>query len=243
MSDQLDQIERYLRGELSQEEAANFEDLLLKDDALKEQFDEHKQLLKGLELGFNKELKELLVAEEAKMDASSPLQVTHKKNRYPLIGLAAAVALLITAYFTLWNNNQAHNKLYAQYYNAYPNVEVPVSRSSNTENNPFALYEQRNFAAALSLFEEILRSEPDNTAILFYASICQLELDRPEEATSFLQRVINQPPNKYTRPAKWYQALGYLKMGETDASEDILRQLQQGEDSYSAKAKDLLSDM
>lgn len=239
----LDHIEKYLRGELTEEEISDFEALMENDAALKEQVAQHRQLLKGLEIGFNTELKELLIEEESKIK-NTPIQKPSRiKSLYPLMGIAAAVALLIIAFFSLRDDAFNPEELYAQYYKVYPNVEAPVSRSESNKKNPFAFYEAGDYATALANFTEMQASDPKNPALLFYSGMCQLELGQPESAVEFFNQVSNLSSKKYARPAFWYESLAYLKLGKIKNAKNLLEQLSQGEDVYAARANELLDKL
>lgn len=243
MSDQLDHIERYLIGELSQQELAAFKAELLVDESLKEKVENHRQFLKGLEIGFNKELKSFLVEEETKIRAQPTKEPKRVKSFYILFGMAAAVALLIVSVFVLRTQPISQDELFAQYYQTYPNVEQPVSRSENNANNPYALYEQGAYEKALILFSDIHASDPENAALPYYSALCHLELGQAKEAIEFLDQVVVMQSDKYSRPATWYLSLSYLKSGNTKKTKAILKQLQLEEDVYADKAKGLLENL
>jgi tetratricopeptide (TPR) repeat protein len=239
----LDHIEQYLRGELTEKDAAIFEASLEQDVALQEKVEKHRQMLKGIEIGFNSELKELLIEEESKI-IDTPAQTKSRiRSLYPIIGVAAAVALMIVSIFVLKNNRLSSEELYAQYYKVYPNVESPVSRSESSEMNPFVAYEVGDYTTALANFTELRRSDPDNAALVFYSGMCQLELGQSSTAIDLFDQVVSMQSEKYTRPSYWYQALAYLYLGNTEKATTIFEHLQQGEDVYARKALDLLDQL
>lgn len=243
MTDHQGHIEQYLKGELSREEVTIFEEKLEQDAVLKEQVDQYRQLLKGLEIGFNKELKALLLDEESKIIDIPSHRTSRIKTLYPLIGMAAAVAFIIVAYFSIRKDPLSPEALYAQYYEVYPNVEAPVSRSENVDENPYAYYERGDYITALKLFTDLRTSDPENSALLFYSGICQLELGQPGKSIELFDQVINLESAKYLRPAIWYQSLAYLHMGNIEKATVIFDQLKQGDDVYSRKAKNLFENL
>lgn len=243
MADQLNHIELYLRGELSEEEIADFEALLKEDVSLKKQVENHRQFLKGVDISFNRELKQMLVDVESNIE-DVPLRKTKRfKAIYPLMGMAAAIASLIIVFFTFQDDKISSESLYAQYYKVYPNAESPVLRSTNNEDNPFAYYEKREYASALELFNKMQASDPENSALLFYSAMCQLELDHPETGIELFDLVISREDPDYKRPALWYQSLAYLKIANIKESRAILEHLNKGDDLYARKADDLLKNL
>lgn len=237
----LDHIEKYLKGELTEQEMSEFEDVMRGDAEAQEQVAQHKQLLRGLEIGFNKELKELLIEEESKIQDTPVQKPSRIKSLYPLMGLAVAVALLIITFFTLRDDSLNPEELYAQYYKVYPNVESPVSRSESSEMNPFAAYEAGDYTTAMANFTEMHTSDPENPALLFYSGMCQLELGQPKSAVELFHEVVNMQSKKYTRPAMWYQSLAYLKSGSIKNAKNLLEQLLREDDVYATKANEILN--
>lgn len=243
MEDQFDHIEKYLRGELSKEETTRFESRMEEHSDLKEKVDKQRQLLKGIELGFNQELKEILIKEESKLSRPRLTEANRIKTLYPVIGMAAAVSLVIIAFFTLRNKTVDTSELYAQYYQPYPNVEAPISRSDFNELNPYGLYEKGEYNEALSQFSALRTSKPDDPALLFYSAICQMELGTMNDAISSFKELLGLDANKYTRPSKWYLALAYLNSGQTSEAVSYLNELTQIDDVYARKAAELLHQL
>ncbi len=243
MEDQFDQIEKYLREELNSEEKARFESSLEKHSDLKEKVEQQRQILKGIELGFNQELKEFLIKEESNLERTRHKETYRIRSLYPVIGIAATVSLVIIAYFTFRNKTIDTAELYAQYYQPYPNVEAPISRSDANEFNPYGLYEKGEYAQALNLFTELRSSKPDDPAPLFYSAICQMELGAADDAISSFKELLGFEANKYTRPSKWYLALAYLKSEQSSEAIPYLNELTQIDDVYAQKASNILIEL
>jgi tetratricopeptide (TPR) repeat protein len=243
MKDQFDHIEEYLRGELSPEEQASFESSLEEDSELREKVEIHRKIRNGIEMGFNKELKDLLIEEESKLPRPKDNDTNRIRTLYPIIGVAAAISLLIIAFFTLRTENVDNSELFAEYYQPYPNVEAPISRSEDNESNPYALYEKGAYAEALNQFSEIQSINFDEPAIIFYAAICQLELGLTDDSISSFKQLLELEANKYTRPAKWYLALVYLKSDQSSQAISYLNELTTFDDVYAKRAIQILSEV
>lgn len=241
MSDQLDHIEKYIKGALSGDDLEAFESEMQNDASLAEKVDNHRQLLKGLEIGFNLELKSMLQKEEAKFKQAPVKEPKRTKSFYILFGMAAAVSVLIVSVFVLQNRNLSNEQLFAQYYETYPNVEQPVSRSEKNVENPYALYESGAYEKALLMFEDIIDEHSEDQAALFYAGISSMEMHNAEAAITYLNNSIDANQKKYTRPAYWYLALAYLDNGQPENAKNTLDNLVSGEDKYAARATELLS--
>lgn len=240
MQDQLDYIEEYLKGKLSEDERKNFEIKLKTDLPLQEKVQNHRSILTGIELGFNRELKSILQKEEHVLaDASKRKRAQSGKINY-FIGIAATVALILTSIFILKNQSLDSNQLYARYYESYPNIEVPVSRSENNIENAYSFYEQGKYERALELFSHLMKENPLDPAPVFYSGICNLEIDNAEAAISFFELVQKLEANKYSNPALWYEALSNLRLNQKQKAIEILDDLTRRDDANVKKAKEIL---
>lgn len=242
MEDQLDQIEKYLSGELSKEEKKHFEGQMKENDELRNQVENHRRFIKGLELGFNRELKAQLQQEEQRLAAQEP----EVKRQLPLqyfIGIAAAVALILVSVF-LWRTPSVDSaELFAAYYQPYPNIESPVSRADNSVQNAYTLYEQGLFGEALDLFSQLISETPGDPAPVFYSGICQLELDETEKAIAQFKSVQTMEKSNYSKAALWYEGLASIKIDDKSRATEILTGLSEGDDNYAMRSAELLEKL
>src|SRR5690606_20456441 len=134
----------------------------------------------------------------------------------------------------------------------YLPLGVPRSDSDFTteEEKAFNLYNNGNYEAAISLFEDVL-TQQDKTEILFFLGNAYLasKPPKPKQAISALQkfleedRLLNSQANLYLSQAKWYLSLAYLKNNQLDEAKRLLYELKQSESSYSKKANNLLIEL
>ncbi len=236
-------IENYLMGRLTEEEKAIFEKELKNDPSLQQKVNQYKSLLRGIELSFNRELKARLRDEEKKIreKSSSPMS----KQKFLQIGfaMAAVIALIIVSVFVLNKNKIDAEQILAVYYEPYPNVESPVTRGKQDRQPGYALYEEGQYKGALKLFGAHLNEFPDDPAALFYSGICYFELGNTRKSIEYLQSVNKLKNNRYSRPAKWYEALAYVKLKNTKHSKELFMELSKGNDIYSRQSKEILEKM
>ena len=74
MEKDLEHIEQYLRNQLSLENRQLFEAEMESNSDLREAVEKHRQLMRGLELGFNRDLKSILQTEEIRIQHPIPGQ-------------------------------------------------------------------------------------------------------------------------------------------------------------------------
>lgn len=234
--DQANRIESYLLGKMPKEELELFEKDLVKDKDLQMETERMRKILRGIELGFNRELKSKLQKEEGSISSRSRAV----KTLIYISGIAAGIALLgLIYYFAPWQSSDP-TRIAASFYEPYPNIVQPLSRSEEAVNPAFSFYESGQYAEALDGFEKILSSDPFNDAALFYGGIASLEMKRPEKAVVYLGKLIEKQENTFIRPAIWYASIAYLYLGDKENARVYLEMLQGEIDKYARNSEKIL---
>lgn len=240
MENQKEYIEKYLMGELSGEERRQFEETLKGDPSLQKEVEEYRTMLRGIELGFNRDLKNMLREEENRLREHSAKATGRQRTMRIVFAMAAVIALIIVSVFVLRNNKPDTEEILAMYYKPYPNVETPVTRGEQDRQSGYALYEKGQYKEALKLFDTHLNKFPDDPAALFYSGMCYFELGQTSEAIDFLGKVNRSQNNRYSRPALWYEGLALIKLKKDKDARKIFEQLSKGDDIYSRQSKEIL---
>ncbi len=127
--------------------------------------------------------------------------------------IVASVFLVGIASVLYLGKDQPNEKLFAEYYQPYPNIASSM-RGELTEGklqDALQQYDAGDYKAALKLLQEILAAEPDNAAANFYAAVSYLKVEGSDRAVARLQKVIALNDSKFSEPAEWYLALAYLQ--------------------------------
>lgn len=243
-----EEIEKYLRHELSSEEHQAFENNLLLNPALAEEAKFQEQLVRGMNAYFCREqLKPLLQETEIKLRAEESRKGQSGKGYFPwLIAMAASFLLLITAGYFILADTTSAPQLYEAYYQPYPNIAAPLERSGNEEvtENPFALYEQRAYELAVPAFEKAMKNQQNpQPALRFYYALSLLQTDKTAEAIDQLKAVSTARDTRFFSPSRWYLALAYLKQDTPGEAKRLLKELSAGNSAYQEKAKQLSRDL
>lgn len=235
-----DLLNRYFEGSLSPEGNKAFQEALDADPVLKEEWLFRKELQAGLHILQRKQDKEML----RKWDAERKNRFTVKK----LLAVAALFAVIALIYW-IYSGQQQHNKLYTDYFQAYPNVIHPTVRgeTTNTGNGTirqaFQLYEQGDYEAAGKLFEQVYNLNQEDYA-LFYMAICRMETGELKQAIQILES-IQWKKDEYALKSwgEWYRALAYLKSDQTQLAKEILSALSKENHPSATMAIKLLSQL
>lgn len=227
-------IDKYFEGTLTTEEQQEFDRLCLTDNEFAESLAYQKQLKKAITLSKRTDLKKKLQGFEVE---------TKKPKSFKVWIAAASILLLCTLgyYFSMTSNSG----LYDDYYQTYPNVELPTVRgNSNTDlkSQAFYAYDQGNYQQASEKFSEIYNNTKDDYA-LFYKAVSQMELHKHEEAIADLNAINLDDNPTYTPFITWYKALCYLKLDNEKEAKPLLKSLAATDNPQKEMAAKLLSEL
>ncbi|TYB75902.1 hypothetical protein [Bizionia myxarmorum] len=225
-------LNHYFENSLSAEETLAFDNLRLTDSAFAE------------EVVFQRKLKMAITLEERAL-LKERLQKYESKKQPNLKWLYVAASFLLLIGLSFWYTNQGPNydKLYASYFEVYPNLVDPVVRNGNDEKTvtteAFIAYENGDFAKASQLFETISKNNPEEYA-LFYKAISLMKLNQLEQAAVIFANI--PWSSSYKDHATWYLALVKVKQKDVSESKKLLESLSVNS-LYTKEAKELLQKL
>lgn len=241
----VDHMIRYLSGELTREEADEFEKELSRDKKLSADYNQvatayrliGEELRKRDEESFKNRLREVMGGSLPGKGVSRKRGTDWKRGTvwYLLVPLAASVAFLV---ILLTVNRSEEKRLYAFFKPSQDPVILAFSQDSRGASAmAISAYKNGHYQASLDATEELLAEDPENQLILLYNLLSSIELDREEE---FLARTgpVNWD-NSYSlgRSLTWYTSLALIKSGQKERAVTLLESLQEkpgpyGHDAY-----------
>ena len=212
-------IELYLEAKLSEEERIAFENRLLIEDDLKEEFELYKLSISVIKENYASSLQEELNLLDKKLDRELNLQAIKNNKQFPLkrvMGIAASILIIVG--FSLYLFSKSENeRLYSKYYikdNGLP-VTMSVSNNSlNTVMNFYKLGETDKAYTEISKFSE-------NDTVIFYKAVFLLELNKNSEANILFNRLPQQ--SVFKQKAQYYYALSLLVANKKEESKKVLQ--------------------
>jgi tetratricopeptide (TPR) repeat protein len=246
--DQMQEIEDFLANRLPDAQRTRFQEIVTHDAFLAREVDRFRDLVEGVSRQGREEVKGRLQQLEATLRAAEaptlPSPHLVKPRPLPWWGEVAAVFLIgVCAYAWLSRASQSE-KLFAQFYEPYPNVVAAVERGAAVQGEKemaFGLYENGQYAAALPRFQRLLRGNSQAADLLFYAGTASIELGQYAQAQAYLQQALRLPAHAFTPPATWYLALVHLKREQMEQAASLLEGLAAGTGFYGEKARALLA--
>jgi len=226
-------IEKYFLKQLSTSEMKQFNEQLVSNFEFKKEFDFQKNLKQVIEVEEDEAFKKTLQNYELEMKP---------KNHFKLWKIAASLLVLFgLSYFVLFQNNVSNEELFAQNFEPYRNVILPIERgdvSTDLKTQAFTAYEKGNYKNAISLFSKLQETQT-NLYYVFYKANSYLALENTKEAIPLLQKYIASN-GTFTEKAKWYLALAYLKNNNIKEAKEILQNIEKEKSYHYEKASQIL---
>lgn len=234
-------IDRYLQGELSNEEVRSFKQRL-KDD---EEFAGEYSLRKGMDIFLEKERNQPNLESSLERLGDEFFEEEKKKTTFSIyrnrifIGLAAAAAIALA--LIIWNPFEA-TSLYDQYAIHQPISLTEKSTTAAIGTKAEKEFNTKNYKEAYKSLSTYIEQKPDDQKAKLALGISALELDKLEEASSTFSAIQNSN-SALKEYGTWYLALTYLKKGDNEKAKSLLTKITSTEKNLFEKATKLLKSL
>lgn len=233
----IDLIERALDNDLSDAEKLEFDQELKNSKTFKQAYEDQLNLLGHLvahkKQEIRKELKELYT--DFKKDRAN--NETPRQIHFLKYGIAASIIIAASVSFWVINRESKSSfELYNEYYEPFHGGPLLRGEEEDSVQMALSAYYGKDYQLALSLFSTL-----EHPKKLLLIGNCYLNLERYEEAEKAFMSELQNTKSDYHEPAKWYLALLYLKQGEKDKAEKLLKEFNEG--YYYQKAAEVLEEL
>lgn len=228
-------INSYFEGTLTPQDRLLFDKLMETDPSFSEQVTFHEMIKAAIALETRDSLK-------SKLQEFEDEQISKSRGKKWLY-VAASIAVLLGISLFFVDQKPTANKLYAQYFEPYPNTVAPVVRSDSDKNlksDAFAAYESENYEKASQLFVRIASTEKEEFAY-FYNAMSLMKLERVSEAADILSKT--EWTESYKDKSLWYLSLCRLKQNNLLETKELLRKLIQKNGFKYKEAESLLREL
>ncbi len=217
-----EEIERYLDGEMTEQERVAFEERLADDAVLKAEFAVLYEIVKQVKENKRASLKSLLEKTDAELDnKTSTKTIPLQPKRNYLTAIAASLVLVLgisVAWYSMKLNT--NEKLAAKYWQK--DAGLPVLMAENKEiifDNAMSAFKAGEHKFAYKQFEKI----PTNDTVAYYKALCQHELNQSPKENLLL--VANNNESVFNAKAKYYLLLVYIKDNNKAEAKKTLQEL------------------
>ncbi len=235
-------IEKYLNGELNEEEIKSFQTRLKEDSAFSEEYTLQKSMNIFLEKDRNQPALESALASIGKdffTEENKVIPIARNKNRNRwLIGLIATAA--VAALLVMFNPFQQQD-LYNQYAAHQPIALTEKSTGNDLSTKAETAFNQKDYALAYENLTLYLQENPADPKATLALGISALEEGKTAEAISIFEK-INAGSSALKNYGTWYLALSYLKEKNFEKAGATLRLIPNSEKTLFNKAQKLLKE-
>ena len=230
-------VENYVDGQLDEVQQKNFEAELLINQTLAMEFRLEKDLDRILknEQMIDFRAKCITAQEEFNSGRLKSTRVFQLARKYWYAAAAVMLILLVVGgLFLMQPGGYSNEKLFKMYYKT---GEIGISRSGNADLIQALLkYHDKDYASAVTLFDEILAKDPNNFAIRYYDGMSSIEVGNYTKAINMFKSIIDNGENLYIEYAQWYLGLTFTFInGQTDDASKIFRQIANNPDHVHQK--------
>lgn len=234
MEDLTMQIDRFLNGEMTDEEKCNFEKKIAEDESLRKEVD--------LQLKTGALLETAAWIETKNKVEALNVRKTKLISLKPLLKIASIAILLLGSTYFFMHSNYSDKSLYQKYASPYPDYLTVMGEGTDELNKAMNLYKEEKYAEAEVLFKNISKKDSSNfDKVLLYRLTCLIETGRSNEAIFLVEK---NRPDAYTPSIEWQLILAYLADGRSDDLVDFLTTFRKNNNGYQdKKAEELLNDL
>ncbi len=246
---EIELIDKYLRGMLTQEERRSFERRLQQDPSFAHEFSLHRGIKEAITDQGTEQLQDTLRELRQEWEKSNPPKVKRPFPRFTArLSIAATVLLIVMGSIFLYMYRtpsfSSADDLATQYYKPY---EREMVRGGNSTidihlQNALTEYDKEHYQRALVYLDSVTKLHPDHIKANFYKAHCYLNLGEQPRAIELFNKIIAHGDNVYIDDAMWFLAMAYLKEGDLDNTVTTLEKINDGS-SHRKDAKRLLSDI
>jgi len=221
-------FDQYLQGEMTVEEKGNFEKQLSEDHELSSEFETFKEVQLRLKTKF--EFEEEREAFKANLTTISDTHFNTSKPKVVVmrpwyLAAAASVIILFGLFFFDYNNPS-----FADYDNPETASFVERGDTDTALIGAQTAFNDGKYAAAIPLFEEILK-ENKTPEIQYFYGVSLLEESKYPKAESVFSE-LRSGTSAYKDKATWSLALSKLKQKKYTECKEILETISQDYENY-----------
>ncbi|MCB0736931.1 MAG: tetratricopeptide repeat protein [Bacteroidetes bacterium] len=153
---------------------------------------------------------------------------------------AAILILALPSYFILSSSN-SNAELYQTYFEPYN--DMLTTRGDEQKNQAMEYYNQKNYAKAAQVFEQVIETQNEPLLKLYYG-ISMMQNGHAEKAASYLESQSQNVTDKMVQePFLWYAGLAYVANKESTKARMQFQKLLNASPFYKTRAEKILSEL
>jgi hypothetical protein len=239
----VDQMIKYLSGDLSPEESHSFERELAGDPQLKEEFSQVSSAYQMIGDQLRKRDEEAFTSA---LNASIKKAGTLKspRNKRPglwlslLVGMAASLAILVHVF----GPGRSTEKIYSAWYIPSEDPVIQTIKEETRGKTVHALarlWQEEEFERCGDLASLELSKDPENQYAMLFCLLSSMEMDGTEPWPQWLKSADIRNENPLQQAITWYHALSLIRAGKSSEAAQLLTVLEELPGPYKRDAHKL----
>ena len=189
----------------------------------------------------NTEERRDFIARSIKSEVHKPAKMKLLYIRYTSLLAAALIGAFILIRTLLPSGNP--DKIFDSYYKPFDAISAITRSMNNNGTDIYSLaigsYKAGDYDRAAREFSEIILKDPTVFSPRFFMGLTQLALKNYDQTINLLSGVINDS-GEYSKEAKWYLGLAYLKSGNKPKAVECFEYLAKSTGFYSERSEAIL---
>jgi tetratricopeptide (TPR) repeat protein len=235
MRTNLEIIDEYLAGSLSDTEKAEIDMQILKDKAFAKDFAMTLMAKKAAKEAADLERKKDFESLKSGMDLQKRDNIFTK--RYTKVWAAAASIIVLFGLFVLLDGKPSSEEIANNYIKSELS-ELPVLMGNDTDSLQKAIefYNKKSYSEAANIFEKLANRNPKS---LEYYGLTALQLEQYDKAATIFEKL--SAKEEFRSRAKLLQALSLIKKGDKAKSQEIIKAIDKKD--LSLEDREFIQDM
>lgn len=207
----LEHIEKYLEGQMEEEELKAFEKAIENDPELRHEVSEFELIKEGFDTLDLKQKMAKIISSKSQKDKPLP----YLKIIIIFLGI---LGLVILGNWLLRTKKLEGKSVYAQYFRIDPGIPTPMSSANNIELlDAIVDYKAEQYEESL---DKLSSMDPKNDTIQYYLAMNYRALGRQDSAKIILELLPES--SAFNERRNWYLLGYYLQKEEYDKARDLL---------------------
>lgn len=225
-SDNSQEFDRYLSGDMPPEERKTFERIIRLDVSLREAFRLHARTTAGLKQAAHAARKSELLAD---LLSNPPALMERGQLRrfMPMLLTAAAMVIIllsVSLYLGLSGEKQAWQMAYLQEVPSFPTARGEVNQLESIRR----AFNKKDWEEAESLLQMVLEQDQvsEKGDLLFFLGVCRVK-NKSSDGFGQAAEVLAKVPESsiYYEDAAWWTVLEAAQIGDTEKVNSLLQQI------------------
>jgi tetratricopeptide (TPR) repeat protein len=219
--EEFEKLESYAMGTMDSSNTDLFEAELETNSELKNQLQEVRALIIGIESAV---LKDKLNDFHEELNPVHNLVSSPVNSRRILKWAAAAIFIVAVGFLWMLNSGSENEKLFAKHFKPDPGLPTTMSSNSNFSfYDGMVDYKRGDYTSAIQKWEDLVATEQSPSDTLnYFLGVAYLANKNAPNAIHYLEATLQQDKSMFQKETYFYLGLAFLKQNEMESAKHYL---------------------